>query len=292
MKKSLLLALALGSLLLTACNLGYGPVQDHSEFISARLAGDQRTVVFSVHHFAYRPATGWRAFPDGGVPDYLTDSNVLGTYDLQTGAVNIIRHEQNGEWQPGSGNFFVIATQGNKALISQGGQLLGPFRHGVKYLLLDFVSNDLEVLDLKGDLAARQRDTGYLYLVDSVGTLVFVTLSLEEAQDPSAYRKGKSIPEIWVRTPSGEYLKVAASNHYKEVRQGEVIYWEPATRAFKAFSLASRTTRTAAEFRDPGYVDVVTGISLSSDRKGLAFGRKVADQWHYQPLDLTLDELK
>lgn len=289
--KTTLLAVCM-LLLLAACNTGYGPLQDHSEFISARLTADQRTVVYSAHHFAYRPATDWRAFPDGGVPDYVTDSNVLGTYDLQTQEVSIIRREQNSEWQPGSGTFFVITTEGSKALVSQGGQLLGPFRNGVKHLLLDFVTHDIEVLDLKGDLAARQRDTGYLYLADSDGTLVFVTLSLEEAKDSGAYRKGKLIPEIWARTPRGEYLKVAESAHYKGVYDGEVIYWEPATRTFKAFSLADRRVRPATEFREPGYVDVVTGIALSSDRKRLEFGSKVADQWQYQPLDLTLDALR
>ena len=279
-------------LLLTACNAGYGPLQDHSAFVNAKLAEDQRTVVFSAHHYRYRPASGWRAFPDGGIPDYVTDSNVLGTFDLQTQEVNIIRSEKNSEWQPGSGNFFVIATKGSKALVSQGGQLRGPFRHGVKHLLIDFVTADLEVLDLKGDLEARQRDTGYLYLVDNDGTLVFVTLSLDEAKDADAYRKGKRIPEIWVRTPAGEYFKVVASDHYKGVHHGELIYWEPATRAFMAFSIVNRTTRSAPEFREPGYVDVVTGVSLAADRKGLEFGRKVADQWQYQPLALMLDELR
>lgn len=285
--------LAIGTLLLlTACNLGYGPLQDHSEFVSAKLAEDQRTVVFSAHHYAYRPASGWRAFPDGGIPDYVTDRSVIGIYDLQTQEARILHREKNREWQPGSGNFFIIATQGSKALVSQSGQLRGPFAHGVKHLLIDFVTFDLEAIDLKGDLAERQRDTGYLYLVDNDGTLVFVTLSLEEAKDASAYRKGGLIPEIWVRTPLGEYLKVAASDHYKEVRHGEVIYWDLAMRTFQAFSIANRTTRAATEYREPDYVDVVTGVSLSADRKGLEFGRKVADQWHYQPLALTLNELR
>ena len=72
MKKISLLAIC-SLLLLTACNTGYGLLQDHSEFVSAKLAGDQRRVVFSAHHYAYRPASGWRAFPDGGVPDYVPE---------------------------------------------------------------------------------------------------------------------------------------------------------------------------------------------------------------------------
>ena len=139
---------------LTSCHLGYGPLQDRSKFVSARLADDQRTVLFSFHHFAYRAATGWRAFPDGGIPDYVTDISVLGTYDLQTRKLTVLRREKNSQWQPGSGLLTIHSMNGTKALISQGGQLRGPFAHGVKYVLLDFMLRDSSDLDLKSDLAA------------------------------------------------------------------------------------------------------------------------------------------
>ncbi|HEU0007086.1 MAG TPA: hypothetical protein VFS12_13965, partial [Terriglobia bacterium] len=108
-------------ILVTSCHLGYGPLQDRSKFVSARLADDERTVLFSFHRFAYRAATGWRAFPDGGIPDYATDINILGTYDLQTRKIKILRREKNSQWQPGSGLFTIQSTKGYKALISQGG---------------------------------------------------------------------------------------------------------------------------------------------------------------------------
>src|SRR3972149_26539 len=57
--------------LMASCVVGYGPLQDHSEYVSARLADDNRTVLFSFNRFAYRAATGWRAFPDGGIPSYV-----------------------------------------------------------------------------------------------------------------------------------------------------------------------------------------------------------------------------
>ncbi len=285
--------LAIGALVLTcSCNMGFGPLEDRSAFASARIADDKRTIVFSAHHFAYRPAAGWRAFPDGGIPNYVTDINLLGAYDIQTRDVKIIRREINTEWQPGSGQFHISAINGSKALISQGGQLRGPFRLGVKHLLLDFKTDKAEALDLKSDLARRGRDLGYIYLVDTEGTLVFVTLSNEEVKDSKAYKKRMLVPEIWVRTPVGDYAKVASSAHYQCVRNGEVIYWEPATRDFMAFSIANRTTRKATEFKVADYVDVVTGINLSSDRKALELGTKVAGQWKYQQLDLALDMLK
>jgi hypothetical protein len=278
--------------LMTSCHLGYGPLQDQSKFVSARLRDDRRTVLFSFHRFAYRAATGWRAFPDGGIPDYATDINLLGTYDLQTRKIKILRREKNSEWQPGSGLFTIHSTKESKALISQGGQLRGPFKLGVKYILLDFTLGDATNVDLKSDLAERGRDSGQIYLVDGNGTLVFVTLSLEEAKDSGAYRNGRLVPEIWVRTPGGDYVKAAVSAHYQCTRNGEVIYWEPSTRDFMAFSITNRTTRKATEFKVPGYEDVTQGVILSSDQKGLDFGVKVNGQWKYESLELEPSGLK
>src|SRR5262245_46471979 len=276
----------------TSCHLGYGPLQDHSKFVSARLADDHRTILFSFHRFAYRAATGWRAFPDGGIPNYVTDINLLGTYDLQTRKIKILRREKNSQWQPGSGQFTIHSASGTKALISQGGQLRGPFKLGVKYVLLDFLLGDAVDLDLKSDLAQRGRDSGQIYLVDGDGTLVFITLSPEEAKDPGAYRNRSTVPEIWVRTARGDYLKAAESAHYERTRNGEVIYWEPSTRNFMAFSIANRTTRTATEFKVPAYEDVTQGVILSSDQKGLEFGVKLDGQWKYESLGLKPSELK
>ena len=189
--------------LFASCDSGYGPRQDHSEFVSARLADDKRTVLFSFHRFVYRIATGWRAFPDGGIPDYVTDISFLGTFDHQTRQIRILRREKNSQWQPGHGLFYVHSTKGSKALISQGGQLRGPFKLGVKYLLIDFKQGSSTDLDLKSDLAKYGKDSGQIYLVDGDGTLVFVTLSLEEAKDSGAYRNTGLVPEIWIRTASG-----------------------------------------------------------------------------------------
>jgi hypothetical protein len=104
--------------LMTSCKAGYGPLEDHSAFVSAQLAEDKRTIVFSAHQFAYRAATGWRAFPDGGIPDYVTDVNLLGVYDLQTRNVKIIRREKNSDKVPGYEDVTqgVILSSDRKAL--------------------------------------------------------------------------------------------------------------------------------------------------------------------------------
>ncbi len=275
--------------LLAACNMGYGPRQDHSEFVSAKLTEDKH-VLFSYHHFAYRPAAGMRAFPDGGIPKYVKDENLLGLFDPATGKVNILRREKNKDWQPGSGTFAVHSLKGNKALISQGGQLRGPFALGVGYLLLDLKLGTLSDLDLKADLAKHGRDTGQIYLADTQGTLVFITQSLAEAS--AAKRDREPTPEIWVRTAAGDYLKIAASEHYQETLNGEVIYWDQTTREHMAFSIADRQLHRKPEYKMPEYQDVTEGVILSSDRKGIQRGAKVAGEWRYETLALTPDMLK
>jgi hypothetical protein len=278
--------------LVASCGAGYGPLEDHSEFVSARLADDKRTVLFSFHRFAYRAATGWRAFPDGGVPDYITDVNLLGVYDLETQEHKILLREKNTDWQPGSGLFFIHSVKGRKALISQGGQLRGPFKLAIKYIMLDFISGKTATLDLKSDLKQRGRDPGYIYLVDEDGMLVLVTLSLDEAKDSRAYRNTTLVPEIWVRTPGGNYMKAAASAHYQCTRNGDVIYWEPTTRDFMAFSIADQKTRKVPEYKVPGHQDVGEAVILSSDRKAIESGVNVNGKWNYKTLDLKPNLLK
>jgi hypothetical protein len=182
--------------------------------------------------------------------------------------------------------------KGDMALISQGGQRRGQFKLGVKYVLVDFKSGNATDLDLKADLAVRGRDSGEIHLADTDGTLVFVTLSLEEARNSRAYRNRSLVPEIWARTSKGDYVKVAASAHYQVTRNGEVIYWEPSTREFMAFSLPRRTTRRAPEFKVAEHKDVRTGVIRSSDRRDLEYGVKVNDQWKYEPLGLEIGQLK
>jgi hypothetical protein len=278
--------------LLTSCSSGYGSLQDYSKFVSARLLDDKKSILFTYHHYTYRPASGWRAFPDGGIPRYVRDSSLIGVYDLSSRKVRILRRENNTTWQPGSGLYTIHAVNGTKALIAQGGQLRGPFKQGLNYLLLDLAREDATPLDLKGDLARLGRDSGVIYLVDPDGTLLFITLPLAVAKDARAYRKNNEDQELWLRTAAGDYLKVAASSHYETVRNGEVIYWLPDTRQFLAFSIATRQTRPAPEFRHADYVDVTEGVILSANRKGLEYGVKVNGVWQYRPLELSPQMLR
>jgi len=287
--KSVKIALLAGWMLflLASCSSGYGPLQDYSRFVSAKLADDRKRILFSYHHFTYRPAAGWRAFPDGGVPKVLKDANLIGIFDLSRQKVNILRREINSDWQPGSGLYTIQAMKGDKALLAQGGQLRGPFKLGVRYLLLDLVLGSATPLDLMGDLARIGKALGEIHLVDPDGAILFITLPLTTAKDAGAFRTNSEEKEIWLRTPAGDFLKVAASSHYETVRNGEVIYWVPATRKFQAFSIFTRQTRAAPEFRPADYVEVAEQVILSTNQKGLEYGVKAGGVWRYQPVELT-----
>ena len=274
-------------LLLASCNSGYGPLQDYSRFASAGLADDRKRILFSYHHYTYRPAAGWRAFPDGGTPKIFQDTNLIGTYDLSSRKVTILRREKNSDWQPGSGLYTIQAMKGDKALLAQGGQLLGPFKLGVRYLLLDLVLGSATPLDLKGDLARLGRDFGEIYLVDLHGTMLFITLPLATAKDAGAFRNNSGEKEIWLRTASGDTLKVSATAHFETVINGEVLYWVPTTRQFRAFSIFTRQTRAAPEFRRADHVEVAEKVILSADQKGLEYGVKAGGVWRYLPVELT-----
>lgn len=119
-----------------------------------------------------------------------------------------------------------------------------------------------------------------------------MTISVAEAQAGSPKRDESIVPEIWARTPKGDYLKVAATSHYEKVLDGEVIYWMPDTRDFMAYSLKKRSGRKLPGYKVPPYQDTTRGVSLSNDRKGLELGEKVNGQWRYTPIDLDSSKLK
>lgn len=267
-----------------ACNAGYGPREDHSEFKSAKLAEDGDTVLFSYHRFLYRPASGFRAFPDGGIPKYETDINYLGIFNRKTGKVKILRREENRHWQPGQGNFTIQDVNGPFALVAQGGQVRGPFELDIRHLLVNWKQDRITDLDLEADLATLDRDPYHIYLAAPDGTLVLITSSVQEGKTPNIHRQSGFVSEIWARTAGGDYLEVAASNHYEKVENGEVIYWDPDTRDFLAFSLSDRTTRVLPDYRHPPYRDVTEGVSLSRDKQQIEYGKKTGGQWSYTAL--------
>lgn len=278
----------LRTLLLSFSLLGYGPVQDHSEFVSASLTENNRTVLFTFHRFMYKPAEGWRAFPDGGIPRYVEDVNIIAAYDLEAGSLKILHREKNTQWQPGSGLFSLQGIKATKALLIQGGQLRSGLQFHRRFVLLDLGSGQCDELELESDLAKYHCSPGQIYLVDGTGSLLFITSVAERTGTSGAGQN----PELWVRNSRGNYVKVTNSGLYECTREGEVIYWEPSSRTFKGFSIVTGQTRELPNYRTAANEDVTHGVIVSSDRRGLQVGEKVAGQWNYRPLEIKPGTLK
>jgi hypothetical protein len=98
------------------------------------------------------------------------------------------------------------------------------------------------------------------------------------------------VPEIWFRSASGQYGKAATSSHYERTTSGNIIYWEPSTREFFAYSIEERKTQKLPDYKPPGYQgDIREDVVVSANRKGLEFGVKNGDTWKYQRLDLRME---
>jgi hypothetical protein len=270
------------------CSL-YGPPVDRSRFVTAKLLPDGQ-ILFTYHKIIYRIAQGVAAFPDGGIPKYVKDISFIGVYDIRSGSHRILKREKNTIWEPGQGPFYIVATKGAMALVSQGGQLRGRSRLDVRHWLCNAASGDVREIDITGELAVRDRDVGEIYLVDDEGTLVFLNNPLDHARegrnDP---RADDAWPEIWVRTPEGEFLKVAETWHYQEFRDGNVIYWLPDTRRFYAFNVKSRTTTELLRYDVPALHDVTEGAGISAQGDRIELGRRLVDKWAYEPLPFVPD---
>ena len=66
--------LCVATLALASC---YGPVRDQSRIVSTVALPDGRLAV-AYHQYLYRPAAGYAAYPDGGIPLTLRDRFVVG----------------------------------------------------------------------------------------------------------------------------------------------------------------------------------------------------------------------
>ncbi|HEX9860387.1 MAG TPA: hypothetical protein VGB23_04230 [Nitrospirota bacterium] len=213
------------SVVIAGCGMaGYGPPVDRSRIVSTASTPDGRLGVFSHHRLVYRPASGWRAFPDGGIPRYVKDIDLLGILDMQTGDVRVVSREKNREFQPGQGEYYVSHVSDGKAVITRGGQLRsGTASFVSENFMLDLATGVMEPLPLKDELASHGRGLAYFYLVDSLGTLVFVTPPL--GADTNYVDKESNPKGIWIRHPDGRYEKAADAIHYYPTSDGLVHYF-------------------------------------------------------------------
>jgi hypothetical protein len=218
----LLCALSLVSLTLISCSSGYGPPYGTDKLGSARVAQDGRSVIFSYRHERYKPAAGWRTFPDGGAGKHLEDSRHLLVMDVESGKVRLLKSYDNRDraWLPGTWDVSVYEAMGERAILNVAGQSSG--KGGKKFELvrekmwLDLTTGVTSSLPLSEELAARGHELKFFYLVDSDGTLVVVS---HPADNDAKY--------LWLRTSDGTLHDLGPIVDYYGYRDGEVHFYHP-----------------------------------------------------------------
>lgn len=289
--------LCFGAVLIASCAGGYGPPYDASKFVSADTALDGRIGIFTLKRLEYRPATGWRAFPDGGIPKYVIDRNYVATYDFSSGRTRVIYREDalpRGLWLPGSSSLNIAATYGSRVILRTSGQLKSDYRLYKELSWLDLKTGKLSPLPLEEELAAQGRALELMYLVDGRGTLV-LTVSRLKATGKIDKDSGKENLELLVRHPDGSYDVIGPFLYYYGIKEGEIHYWTPDNQ-YRAFNLLSKTDRTAnrAGYRGLSsnpkeFLDIQQQLSvLYRDRYYLTLGRKVDGTWRYEELPFTV----
>lgn len=277
--------LLLGASVFPGC---HGPARDRSRFENAVLLRE-RTVLFSFKHLVYRPAEGIAAFPDGGIPKYDRDENLLGTYHLPSGALRILRREKNRRWTAGQGTFGIQRFQGGTALVTRGGQLRRDLaKTEYEDWLVDTGTGTFQPVDYRRALAERKLSSTGMYLVDARGTLLFVTQPLASGGGAGDERDAA----LWIRTPAGDFVHVARTSHYEGMEGDDLVYWIPETRRFHAFNVVTLATRELPGYRVGPQQDVREGVLVEAGGQRLMFGRKTGTVWEYEPLPIDPARLK
>ena len=278
----------------------YGPPEDHSRFIDARLLADQRTCLFSFYRYVYRPAQGVAAFPDGGIPKYLEDVAVLGAVDVETGRVRVLARQPNTDWTPGSGEFRIHSACGPRALVTQGGQR----RHNLSEMAdrsfwLDLQGGGVRMVDFKEELARLGRARGIWHLLTPEGLTLHVTAPAGRPDSPLVQNPEA---ELWLRDTDGRYERVGSGEYYG-CQGTRIFFWDLAARKFYAYDW---TTRTAAERpgNDPDYVagldvDGPCGAARSrtracrvDDGQTLLLEERRDETWRRTPIPVSTDRLR
>jgi len=228
-------------MILAGCDSGWGPPRDVSRFGNAVVADGGKTGVFTYKYRIYRPAAGWRAFPDGGPSRDVVNENGIAAYDFATGGTQVLwrQNVMESRWLPAA-SCSVADAAGKTVLAICSGQRRSDYRHDNERFWVDLDSGETAALPLEEELAARGWEKGSLYLVDEDRTLVLMRPFPEH---PQGNRALEPVRELLVRRPSGDYLRVGDAVYYYGCRNREIHYWSGDGR-YRIFDLDSGVYRT------------------------------------------------
>jgi len=235
--------------------------------------------VFSYHRFVYRPATGWRAFPDGGVPAYDDDTFAVGVYDMETGAYRLAYAGPNDMWQHGQGEPYVSQVSDGKAIVNQAGQLASDYSFHTEHMLLDLDTAELSYLPLDVELSGMGLEPGYFYLVDGKGTIVVIALPKGRSEGLRDWRSDESVSkEIWLRHPDGTYDKAADAIHYYGFTGGVVHYYSSDARLYMVYDTVTGES-APGEGYPPSLPEKTVDLRVQGDGSSLELAVKGPDGW-------------
>ena len=208
-------------LVFAVCQLGcsYGEPIDRSAIESAVLVPGGGMIALAFQNIRYRPATGIAAFPDGGIPRYLRDHEIIAVQSVDGGGPRILQRLEN-KGVHGSASIalrgfdadpdHVLVRRSFQPSTSQGDQ--------VAWWRLSWRDGRiLSYPDLAADLKNNGRtlgspEFGDIRVIDSDGTLLIGARS--GGQD-----------ELWLRPAKGAYRRLDAFTHFYGIQGDELYYW-------------------------------------------------------------------
>jgi hypothetical protein len=209
-------------LVFTVCQLGcsYAEPVDRSAIESAVLVpGTGGMIALAFQKLLYRPATGIAAFPDGGIPRYLRDHEIIAVQSIDGGGPRILQRLEN-KGVHGSASIalrsfgadpdHVLVRRSFQPSTSQGDQ--------VAWWRLSWRDGRISPYpDLAADLKKNGRalgspEFGDIRVIDSDGALLI------------GARAG-SQDELWLRPATGAYRRLDAFAHFYGIQGDELYYW-------------------------------------------------------------------
>jgi hypothetical protein len=288
--------LCLAALVLIAgCDFGWGPPRDISRFNSASLVGTGDRGVFTAEHIVYRPASGWRAFPDGGPAKYIVDVRIIGVYELNTGKVCTLQTltDPDKQWFPGSWHATVDRVKNGLVLIGLSGQRQSDYGYDNRLYWLDLATGSLDELNLRQELAEKGFALKRYWLADDAGSLVIT--SLPRGQKPS--RALEPPVHLWLRRPGGTYVDGGEIIHYYGYDAGCLHVYTPNNR-YMILDTVSGARREGLYSEYLAILDQMkardqrtAGRSLSAEGKILVLRTERGGKQRSQILPVKLEEL-
>jgi hypothetical protein len=206
-----------GACSLVACSYG-APIND-SGFESSAVSPDGKTLVVAYHQLNYRPAEGFAAFPDGGVPQYDRDRIVLAISGASGSDMRVLRAFP-ADGMPGSGHIAVRAQPSDPQhmLVILTDQTSTRALPRVRRWRLNLADGGLEPFpDVERELAMvgrrlGAREFGDVRLAAPDGSLLLGV-------------NGADGDQLWLRTAAGRLRPLERLTHFYGQVDDEVYLW-------------------------------------------------------------------